>query len=162
MSDYHGQSHDLFATCPKGIEGLLREELLALGAAPVKETVAGCGFSGSLETAYRVCLWSRFATQVLLPLGHFPCDGPDALYAGARDIDWTEHLGSDATFAVNFGGTIAGINNTQYGAQRVKDAVVDICRERTGERPNVDRSLPQIRIAVRGLSLIHISEPTRL
>ena len=58
----------LLATCPKGIEGLLHDELVALGATPGKTTVAGVYFTASQAIAYRVCLWSRLANRVILTL----------------------------------------------------------------------------------------------
>jgi 23S rRNA (guanine2445-N2)-methyltransferase / 23S rRNA (guanine2069-N7)-methyltransferase len=60
-----------FATCPKGLEYLLRDELLALGAPEAHESLAGVRFAGTLETAYRACLWSRLASRILLPLAEF-------------------------------------------------------------------------------------------
>ena len=57
-----------FATCPKGLESLLNHELTELGAESVRETVAGVSFSGDLSLAVKVCLWTRFATRVLLTL----------------------------------------------------------------------------------------------
>ena len=65
-----------FATCPKGLESLLADELRALGAGTVKETRAGVAFSGDLAGAYRACLWSRLASRVLLPLARFPAPRP--------------------------------------------------------------------------------------
>ena len=62
----------LFATCPKGIESLLADELRGFGAGEVKETRAGVAFAGTLATAYRACLWSRLASRILLTLARFP------------------------------------------------------------------------------------------
>ena len=64
----------LFATCPRGVEGLLVTELAALGASEIRETVAGAAFGGTLETGYRVCLWSRLASRVLLGLASVPSE----------------------------------------------------------------------------------------
>ena len=55
----------LFASCPKGVESLLATELQELGAQDVTPTVAGVSFAGTLELAYRVCLWSRLASRIL-------------------------------------------------------------------------------------------------
>ena len=74
----------------------LVDELVAVGAGEVREALAGVHFSGSLETGYRACLWSRLASRVLLRLRHFEALNEDALYAGIQGIDWSEHLGSDA------------------------------------------------------------------
>jgi hypothetical protein len=74
-----------FATCPKGLEYLLRDELIAIGASDVREALAGAHFSGTLETAYRACLWSRLASRILLPLAEFDAADDDALYRGVQD-----------------------------------------------------------------------------
>jgi 23S rRNA (guanine2445-N2)-methyltransferase / 23S rRNA (guanine2069-N7)-methyltransferase len=128
-----------FATCPKGIEGLLLAELTGFGATGIKETVAGAAFSGTLEVAYRACLWSRLASRVLLTLDAVPAADAAALYAGVRALPWEEHLAADGTLAVDFTGASAAIAHTVFGAQKVKDAVVDRFRERAGRRPSRSR-----------------------
>ena len=138
-----------FATCPKGLEYLLRDELVALGADDVRETLAGAHFSGSLATAYRACLWSRLASRILLPLAEFAAADDDALYAGVQTIDWSQHLAVHATLAVDAGTALSKLNHSQFIAQRVKDAVVDQFRQRDGERPNVDTDEPDVRINLR-------------
>ncbi|HEX5304557.1 MAG TPA: bifunctional 23S rRNA (guanine(2069)-N(7))-methyltransferase RlmK/23S rRNA (guanine(2445)-N(2))-methyltransferase RlmL [Dyella sp.] len=138
-----------FASCPKGLEYLLKDELAALGAQDTRETVAGVHFSGTLETAYRACLWSRLASRVLLPLGEFDAATDEALYAGVQSIDWSTHLASHATLAVDAHTTLSKLAHSQYLAQRVKDAVVDQFRQRDGERPSVDTDEPDVRINVR-------------
>ncbi|HMW43989.1 MAG TPA: THUMP domain-containing protein, partial [Plasticicumulans sp.] len=138
-----------FATAPRGVEPLLAAELAALGAAPVREGRGGVSFGGPLETAYRVCLWSRTASRVLRLLARVPAADADALYAGVLDLPWEDHLDPDGTLAVDF--VAAGrsaIRHTQFGAQRVKDAVCDRLRERCGRRPSVDRAAPDLRINV--------------
>jgi len=137
-----------FATCPKGLAGLLATELTDLGANDIKETVAGVAFAGSLETAYRTCLWSRLASRILMTLSVVPATDAAALYAGVHDMPWEQHLGADGTLAVDFTGTSEQIAHTLFGAQKVKDAVVDRFRERTGQRPSVDLRNPDLRINV--------------
>lgn len=138
-----------FATCPKGLEGLLLKELEGLGLSELRETVAGIEFKGDLESAYRVCLWSRLANRLLLPISSFSVASADELYAGVAAVNWTEHFSDQVSIAIDFIGTGEGINNTQYGAQRVKDGIVDHFREATGNRPNVDLRQPDIRINAR-------------
>lgn len=137
-----------FATAPLGIELLLADELAELGASEVSPGRAGVRFSGSLETAYTACLWSRLANRILLPLAHFPAPDPDALYAAVRDIAWEEHFEAHASFAVDFASSRSGITHTLYGAQRVKDAIVDRFRDACGSRPPVDLDRPEIRVNV--------------
>ena len=140
--------HRLFATAPKGMEGLLADELRQLGAANVSETRAGVGFQGDLATAYRVCLWSRVANRVLLPVGQFPAADPEQLYEGVMAINWQEHLAVDGSLAVDFSTVRSEITHTQYGSQKVKDAIVDQFRHETGERPSVDKDCPDLRVNV--------------
>ena len=140
--------HRFFATAPKGMEGLLADELRQLGAANVGETRAGVGFQGDLSRAYRVCLWSRIANRVLMPLASFPSADPEQLYAGVLAIEWTKHLAVDGSLLVDFSSVHSEITHTQFGAQKVKDAVVDHFRHETGERPSVDRDTPDLRINV--------------
>lgn len=136
-----------FATCPKGLEYLLRDELVALDA-EAREALAGVHFEGDIEVAYRACLWSRLASRVMMPLAEFDADDGDALYTGMQTIDWNEHLASDATFAIDATGTTRGLTHSQYAAQRAKDALVDQFRDRFGVRPSVDTARPAVRINV--------------
>ncbi len=140
------ESFKLFATAPKGLEPLLAEELRNLDAAAVQIGRGGVAFQGTLATAYRACLWSRTANRILLPLAGFSAIDPDALYQGVYAIYWEQHLSPDGTLAVDFNGAGSQITNTQFGAQKVKDAIVDRLRERFGRRPSVERERPDLRI----------------
>jgi 23S rRNA (guanine2445-N2)-methyltransferase / 23S rRNA (guanine2069-N7)-methyltransferase len=139
-------SRRYFAPCPKGLEYLLRDELLALGASAAREALAGVHFEGDARIGYVACLWSRLASRVLLTLAEFPAPDGDALYHGVAAIDWSAHLAPDSTLAVSAHGHTRGIDNTQYAALRVKDAIVDQFRERTGTRPSVDTERPSLRL----------------
>ena len=77
-----------------------------------------------------------------------PAADAAALYAGVHDLPWEQHLGADGTLAVDFTGTSEQITHTLFGAQKVKDAVVDRFRERDGRRPSVDLRNPDLRINV--------------
>jgi 23S rRNA (guanine2445-N2)-methyltransferase / 23S rRNA (guanine2069-N7)-methyltransferase len=130
------------------MEGLLADELRQLGAGGVAETRAGVAFHGTLETAYRACLWSRVANRILLPLATFAAVDADDVYTGVSAIDWSAHLSVSGTLAVD--ATLAGgqkdLANSRYLAQRVKDAIVDQFRQRTGVRPSVDTLHPDLRV----------------
>src|SRR4029079_484655 len=104
----------------------------------VEEVRAGVEFEGSLESAYRACLWSRVASRILLPLRSFDAPTPKALYAGVQRIDWGAHLDSRRTLAVDCSSTQSAINHSHYAALKTKDAIVDQLRARRGARPNVD------------------------
>ena len=138
-----------FASCPPGVADLTAAELRDCGATNTREFRLGVQFEGSLETAYRACLWSRTASRVLLPLATFPAATPEELYAGASSIDWSEHLAPAGTMAIEFGGASSGITHTHFGALKTKDAIVDQIRARTGERPSIQLDQPDVRIDVR-------------
>ena len=138
-----------FATCPKGMEYLLRDELVALGANDVREALAGAHFSGTLEAAYRACLWSRLASRILLPLAEFDAADDEALYRGVQTIDWSAHLAAHGTFAVDAGTALSKLTHSQFVGLRTKDAVVDQFRQRDGSRPDIDTDEPDIRINLR-------------
>ncbi|GGB37927.1 ribosomal RNA large subunit methyltransferase K/L [Oceanisphaera marina] len=135
-----------FATCPKGLESLLTDELKNLGATDLQETVAGVAFKGELATAYRACMWSRLASRIMLQLAELTMRTDMDLYLGAANIEWEQHIQPGQTFAVDFSGGNEAITNTQYGALKIKDAIVDRLTKRWGERPNVDKRTPDIRI----------------
>ncbi|MEM9256238.1 MAG: bifunctional 23S rRNA (guanine(2069)-N(7))-methyltransferase RlmK/23S rRNA (guanine(2445)-N(2))-methyltransferase RlmL [Pseudomonadota bacterium] len=143
------RSQTWFATCPRGLESLLADELQQLGAESTQETVAGVHFTGPRGLTYRACLWSRLANRVLWPLAQIDAADGDELYRGLRAMDWGRLFAPGRTIAVDCVGTNAGIRNTQFGAQRSKDAVVDWFRDHTGQRPSVDRRQADVRISVR-------------
>ncbi len=141
--------HQYFATCPKGLEGLLNTELQQLGGEDIRETVAGVYFSGDISMAYRACLWSRLANKILLPLASFEAGTQEELYDGVREIRWEEHLSPSGSLLVDFIGTSDAIRNTQFGALKVKDAIVDCLRDFSGERPSVAKRDPDLLVNVR-------------
>jgi 23S rRNA (guanine2445-N2)-methyltransferase / 23S rRNA (guanine2069-N7)-methyltransferase len=138
----------LFASCPKGLEYQLKDELTALGALDAAEQAAGVHFRADLATIYRCCLWSRLANRIVLSLAEFPAASAADLYDGIHAIEWPELVSPDTTFAVDFSGTSSAINNSQFGAQKSKDAVVDHLQAAFGRRPSVDLRHPQWRLQV--------------
>lgn len=146
MNTFSASRQSFFATCPKGIESLLADELRTLGADTVRETRAGVSFEGTLIDAYRTCLWSRLASRVLLPLARFPAPNAETLYDGARSIRWREHLRADGTLAVDSSVTQSSINHSHFAALKVKDAIVDQLRDASGQRPSIDTDRPDVRV----------------
>ncbi len=141
--------YQLFATTPKAMENILAEELQALGISEVKQTMAGVAFQGDLETAYRTCLWSRTANRILLVLSSFDVKNQEDLYEGVQRINWFEHLNPEDSFAVSFSAKNApAINNTHFGALKVKDAIVDQMRAKFNVRPSINTGQPHIRVNV--------------
>lgn len=140
--------HQFFATCPRGLEQLLASELRELGASRIIPSRSGVHLSGSLALGYQVCLWSRLASRLLLPVARFPAASPEALYAGVRKIDWSRHLTVKGTLAVFCTAVRSPIEHTHFAALKTKDAVVDQFRAVSGERPSVDLECPDVRIHV--------------
>ncbi len=139
-------SYSFFCTVPKNMEDLVASELRSLGAKNVKETVAGVSFSGSLQTAYRICLWSRFANRVLLPIATAQVETTDQLYEAAFSIPWRDHLTVSDTFLVDCSLSDSAINHSHYAALVIKDAVADYFRKHCGRRPNVETINPDLRL----------------
>jgi len=137
-----------FVSAPKGIEGLLLSELQVLGLNDACEARGGVSFRGSLEEAYSVCMWSRLANRVLFRLSEFPCESAQQLYSGISEIDWAEHMQADASMAVDFNGNCSGIRNSHFGALKVKDAIVDQFRRNSGQRPDISKVQPDLRVNV--------------
>jgi len=135
-----------FVSCAKGLEYLLADELQALGATRATAALAGANAEGGLAEAQRAVLWSRLASRVLWPLAEFDCPDEGALYEGAADVPWHEHLAAGHTLAVDAHVSGSAITHARYAAQRVKDAVVDAFRARGMERPSVDVERPDLRL----------------
>ncbi len=137
-----------FASAPKNLEALLAGELRGFGISSAVEGRGGASFSGTLADAYRACLWSRLANRILLPLARFPAPTPEALYEGVQGIPWHEHFDLGRTFAIDIMAAQAAISHSHYAALKVKDAIADQFRARTGERPSVRTERPDLQINV--------------
>ena len=138
-----------FAACPRGLESLLAAELETLGAESTRETVAGVYFHGPSAMGYRACLWSRLANRILRPIDTIDAKDGDELYNNLKSIKWSSLFSARQTFSIDFSGQSDSIRNTQYGAQRSKDAIVDWFVDQLGQRPSVERKHPDIRLNIR-------------
>jgi 23S rRNA (guanine2445-N2)-methyltransferase / 23S rRNA (guanine2069-N7)-methyltransferase len=143
------ESIEYFISCPRGLEELLRDEVLALGADKAATSGSGVKAVGDLAQLYRVWMWSRLASRILLPLARVELTEVEALYNCARNIPWGQHFNANQSFAVDFSGTNRMINNSQFGGLKIKDAIVDYFRDSYGVRPDVDKRDPEIRIQAR-------------
>ena len=137
-----------FATASRGTEAVLGEELAALGIRRVLPGRGGVAFGERLEDGYRACLWSRIASRVLLPLARFEARNAAELYAGAREVDWTLHVGPERTLAVAVAGAASPAGPAHFLALKTKDAIVDTVRDAEGSRPNVDKRRPDVSVHV--------------
>lgn len=136
----------VFATCPLGVEDLLADECRQQGLVDVSTTHGGASGDGGLVNAYRLCLWSRVASRVLLKLHEFPVTDYEGLYNGVQAVDWDAHLKADGSFAIDVHSTHQQINNSHYATLKIKDAVADQFRHKYRHRPDVKRDRPDIRI----------------
>lgn len=146
-----GDKHDmntLFASTSRGLEELLKSELERLGAHDCKVVQGGVHFQGDDRLLYQSLLWSRLASRILLPLNEFRVHSDLDLYLGVQAIDWPSVFGVDKTFAVHFSGVNEEIRNSQYGALKVKDAIVDSFTRKINQRPTVAKQQPDIRVNV--------------
>ncbi|HDG1669579.1 TPA: bifunctional 23S rRNA (guanine(2069)-N(7))-methyltransferase RlmK/23S rRNA (guanine(2445)-N(2))-methyltransferase RlmL [Kluyvera ascorbata] len=141
--------NSLFASTARGLEELLKTELEGLGAQECLIAQGGVHFQGDTQLLYKSLMWSRLASRIMMPLGECSVWSDLDLYLGVQAIDWTAIFTPDATFAVSFGGLNDSIRNSQYGALKVKDAIVDAFTRKNLPRPNVDRDNPDLRINVR-------------
>ncbi|MGI0152174.1 bifunctional 23S rRNA (guanine(2069)-N(7))-methyltransferase RlmK/23S rRNA (guanine(2445)-N(2))-methyltransferase RlmL [Pseudidiomarina sp. WS423] len=135
----------LFATCAKGLEPLLFDELNQLGITQVRQTAGGCWFDCSLEQAYQVCLWTRLANRVLLKLGECFVKQAQDIPLAVAQTEWEQVFAPEDTFLIDFSGRHPDIRHTQFGAQLVKDGIVDRFREQLNQRPSVSKE-PDVRI----------------
>ncbi|ENJ4474533.1 bifunctional 23S rRNA (guanine(2069)-N(7))-methyltransferase RlmK/23S rRNA (guanine(2445)-N(2))-methyltransferase RlmL [Yersinia enterocolitica] len=140
--------NSLFASTARGLEELLKSELEALGAHDCKIVQGGVHFQGDDRLMYQSLLWSRLASRILLPLNDFKVYSDLDLYLGVQAIDWPSIFGVDKTFAVHFSGVNDEIRNSQYGALKVKDAIVDSFTRKLDQRPTVAKQQPDIRVNV--------------
>ncbi|MEW6995803.1 bifunctional 23S rRNA (guanine(2069)-N(7))-methyltransferase RlmK/23S rRNA (guanine(2445)-N(2))-methyltransferase RlmL [Colwelliaceae bacterium MEBiC 14330] len=132
-----------------GIEVLLFEELKTLGAQQVIQKPEGVYFQASLALGYKIALWTRLATRIMLKLGEGEAKNKNELYQAAQSINWPDVFCSNTCFAVDFVGYSEEIRNSQFGGLTIKDAIVDQFREQGLERPDVDKKTPQISFQAR-------------
>lgn len=137
------------AITSKGLENLLADELKALGVNEPKVVQAGVKFKAPEDVLYRCCLWSRIASRFVLVLSEFDVRDDMDLYLGATAINWPSYFDSDKKIVVDFNGTNREIRNSQYGALKVKDAIVDRFTKANLERPSISKENPDLRIHMR-------------
>ncbi len=135
-----------FATCPRGLEQLLADELTALGAREARAVPGGAGFTGHWEACYRANLESRIASRVLWRVGAGRYQGEDEIYQAARRLPWGDWFGPDQTLRVDLAAIRSPLKSLEFATLRIKDAVCDRFREETGRRPSVDTVNPEVRI----------------
>ncbi len=142
------ENNEFFIRCAGGFEPLLKQELLEMGCSKVRPLTGGLVFFGSLEQAYRVCLWSRVAARVFIVLDRFEARDAEQLYKKVFSMQWENHIGLGASIAVNTRGVNDELRNTQFTSLKVKDAICDMLREKRGVRPEVQTYRPGVLVDV--------------
>ncbi|MBX3665551.1 MAG: class I SAM-dependent RNA methyltransferase [Burkholderiales bacterium] len=135
-----------FATCPRGLEGVLGDELAALGAQQITPVDGGAGFRGAFPLCYRVNLESRIASRVLWRVGQCRYRDEKDIYAAARKLRWAQWFGPRQTLRVDTAAIKSPLKSLDFATLRVKDAVCDVLRDAEGDRPDVDTRNPDVRI----------------
>ena len=142
------KTYSLVAICASGLEGLVAEEISLFKAEKVKTLQGAVSFEAPLEAAYSLCLWSRFASLILLNLSEFSAPDTDSLYKETGKINWDDQLGLESSFAVDCTAVNSSIGNSKFAALRVKDAVADWFRERYDKKPGVKTVRPDVAISL--------------
>ena len=146
------QEFEMIAKTFMGLEPVLANELTQLGAKNVQVGRRMVSFTGDKEMMYRANFQLHTAIRILKPIKHFKALSADDVYEGVKNIDWTEYLSLDKTFAVDSVVFSEEFRHSKFVAYKVKDAIVDQFREKTGNRPNISVSNPDMRLH------IHIAE----
>ncbi len=139
---------NFFATCPRGLEGVLATELTELTATGVHPVDGGVGFRGPYALCYRINLESRIASRVLWRVGHCRYHDENTIYEAARKLRWSQWFGAQQTIRVDTAAIKSPLRSLDFVTLRVKDAICDVLRVAEGERPSVDTRQPDIRIHV--------------
>lgn len=140
------------ATCTRGLESVLEEELKAIGALHVRPLRGGVSFHGDLPLGYRACMWLRSASRVMERLiRDRPAGSRQQLYDAVYGFDWKGVIDPDLTFSVKATSSESAQTDARFLALVTKDALVDKIRDTHGNRPDVDASDPDvpIRLVVR-------------
>lgn len=136
--------HRYFATCARGLEPVLADELRQLGAADVSPGRGGVSFAGGQAILYKANLWLRTAVRVLKPILEVAVTTPEELYEAVQTIDWSQYLTPEHTLAVDSNVRDSQITHSKYAALKTKDAICDQFVARCGRRPSVDVETPMV------------------
>ncbi len=140
------QTFELIAKTFMGLEPVLAKELTQLGANDVQIGRRMVSFTGDKAMMYRANLQLHTAIRILKPIKHFKARSADDVYEEVKKIDWSDYIGEDKTFAVDSVVFSDEFRHSKFVSYKVKDAIVDQFRERTGKRPNISVANPDIRL----------------
>jgi putative N6-adenine-specific DNA methylase len=139
-------THHYFASCPRGLEEVLQQELMEIHASDIKRVDGGMLFSGDKEVLYKANLSSRIATRILCLVKQGSYENEDDIFNAALSVEWTTWFALEKTIKVSTTAIQCPLKSIDFMTLRIKDAVCDIFREKTGKRPDVEVRDPDIRI----------------
>jgi putative N6-adenine-specific DNA methylase len=150
MREPHAADFDfeMKATTFHGLEDVLANELLKLGAKDITPFKRGVAFTGDKGFMYKANLSLRTALKVLVPIYSFIAKDEHVLYAKMKDFEWEEHIGPENTIAINSTVNSEVFDHSLYVSQKCKDAICDRFVDKVGKRPDVDLDNPTLRIYV--------------
>ncbi len=131
-----------------GFEEILAKELQQLGAQDVEIGTRAVSFKGDKGFMYKANLSLRTALKILKPIYHFRVFNDQSLYKGIQGIDWSKYLNESQTFVIDSTVHSDNFKHSQFVSQKAKDAIVDQFREKTGQRPSIDKDFPDLRINI--------------
>lgn len=143
---------ELIAKTFMGLEPVLAQELTELGANNVQIGRRVVSFTGDQEMMYRANFQLHTAIRILKPIKHFTARSADDVYEATKTVDWSQYILPGKTFSVDSVVYSEEFRNSRFVTYKVKDAIVDQFRERSGNRPNISVSNPDVRLH------IHISD----
>lgn len=138
--------YNFAAPCSAGLEGLVAGEIRKHGGDIYREDTGLVCWKGDISSGYKTCLWSRFASRILLELHSFPVSSNDDIYAAALQYDWSVHLNTKKTFSIDCTlSSDAAVSHNQYASLKLKDGISDFFRKLSGERPSVQKEHSDVR-----------------
>ena len=135
-----------FATCPRGLEMILVDELRQLGADKLHAVGGGVQFVGDSLLCYRVNLESRIASRVLWQVAKAGYRGENDVYRTAYAVPWIDWFDAARTIRVDVSATKSPLTSLNFVTLKIKDAVCDKIRQLSQRRPSVDTRDPDIPI----------------
>lgn len=142
------EEYTMIAKTFKGLENVLANELLRIGANNIQVQRRAVQFSGDKRLMYKANLWLRTASRVLKPVAVFQAKDADEVYDNIKHIDWEEYISCDSSIAIDSTVYSDTFKHSRYVTYRAKDAVVDFFTERYGRRPSVKIDNPDLYINI--------------
>ena len=142
------ENYKMIAKTFFGFEEILAKELDKLGAQEVEIGTRAVSFKGDKGFMYKANLSLRTALKILKPIYYFRATNDQNLYKGIQSMDWSKYLNADQSFVIDTTIHSDNFKHSQFVSQKSKDAIVDQFRERTGQRPSVDKDFPDLRINI--------------